>query len=116
MEQYPALASDILFQLPDKCKVIYGQQNDEYRSLKTESELFKKFTELLNELEEYNPEIEYTEDTFPEKQWAFRMDLYNDYQLSPCSNNETDLLIISECIQEQRTEMISFLQLNVTQN
>lgn len=57
---------------------------------------------------------EYTEDNFPEKQWNFRMDLYGDNEFYPCFNETTDVLTISECIQIQRSEMISFLQLNIT--
>lgn len=113
LEKYPLQAEAILFELPVQCKEIYIKQNDEFQSLKNEAELFNKFTDLLNELEEYNPEIEYTEDNFPEKQWNFRMDLYGDNDLSPCYN-ETNVITISECIQVQRNEMISFLQLNIT--
>lgn len=113
LEKYPLQADAILFELPDQCKEIYIKQNDEFQSLKKEAELFKKFTGLLNELEKYNPEIEYTEDNFPEKQWNFRMDLYGNNELIPCYNETADVLTISECIQVQRNEMISFLQLNI---
>lgn len=114
LENYPLQAEAILFELPVQCKEIYNKQNDEFQSLKKESETFNKFTELLNKLEEYNPEIEYTEDNFPEKQWNFRMDLYSDNELTTCYNETTDVLSISECIQDKRNEMISFLQLNIT--
>lgn len=114
LEKYPLQANEILFELPEPCKEIYIKQNDEFQSLKNEAELFNKFQNLLNEKEEYNPEIEYTEDNFPEKQWNFRMDLYSDNEFAPCYNETTDVLTISECIINQRNEMISFLQLNIT--
>lgn len=114
LEKYPLQANDILYELPEQCKEIYFKQNDEFQSLKNEAELFNKFNNLLNEVEKYNPEIEYTEDNFPEKQWNFRMDLYSDNEFGPCYNETTDVLTISECIQNQRNEMISFLQLNIT--
>lgn len=103
-----AIDASIAQYLPDECRGI-SSGSDIYNQLLAESLQFKKFDDQLNEYETIldTAYVPGSEDAVPEKQWAFRYQLYEDRV--PCQNQSDTQSTYLDCLIAERQIMINKL-------